>query len=236
MVAAAPAPVDLSFLTGGYGDQPLPQGTAADPTYLAFLRGMGMDQATAWATAVQHVAAVKAQYQTAVSRDPQQLHDELRQTNQPYSDGGAWWSGGRLADVAETRTKDQQRLADLKTAETTGISSEQDQLRSTLEQLARNNVDQIGALQQRSDTQNSQDQYIRALAAASNPQPAAATPLPGSAPVGTGADPNNVAAKLAGMTPAQQALFRGWVAGQPKPPAVPAPKPYVSSGGTAPPA
>lgn len=220
--------VDLSFLSGGYAPEQLPSGTAADPTYLAFLRGMGMDQTTAWATAVQHVAALKAQYQTAAKRDPMQLQDELRQTNAGYSGGGNWWSGQRLQDVAETRTHDQERLADLKTAETTGIAGEQDQLRAQLEQLARQNVDQVGALRQRTDTQHNQDAYIQAVAQANTPKPAVAPalPLPGAAPAAapagapTSAPPTPSGQHLPALqqlNPAQAAAFRIYTANLPQP-------------------
>lgn len=224
--------VDYSFVTGGYGDQPLPEGTAADPTYLAFLRGMGMDQQTAWSTAIKHVAALKAQYQTAVTRDPEQLHDELRTSNANYSGGGNWWAGQRLTDDAEVRTHDQERLADLHSGLATGIAGEQDTLRGTLEQLARQNVDQVGALRQRTDEQHNQDAYIRAVAQANTPKPAApGVPTPATAPAAApaasqvptpsgqhaapGATP--LAQQLAGLNPAQAAAFRLYTSRMPVP-------------------
>lgn len=218
--------------TGGYGDQPLPEGTVADPTYLAFLRGMGMDQTQAWSTAIQHVAALKTQYQTAVSRDPEQLHDELRQSNAQYSGGGNWWSGQRLTDDAEVRAHDQERLADLRSGLATGVSGEQDQLRSQIEQLARQNVDQIGALRQRSDEQHNQDAYIQAVARANTPRqpPAPAVPTPAApgapaAPGGQVPTPGGqhapgttpLAQQLAAMNPAQAAAFRLYTSRMPAP-------------------
>lgn len=222
--------VDFSFVTGGYGDQPLPEGTVADPTYLAFLRGMGMDQQSAWSTAIQHVAALKAQYKTAVSRDPAQLHDELRTSNANYSGGGNWWSGQRLTDDAEVRAHDQERLADLRSGLASGVAGEQDTLRAQIEQLARQNVDQIGALRQRGDEQHNQDAYIRAVAQANTPKAPGAPPVPTPAapPAAPGSQvptpsgqhapgSTSLQQQLAGLNPAQAAAFRLYTSRMPAP-------------------
>lgn len=192
--------LDVGFLTHSPVDQPLPEGLQADPTYLAFLRGAGMDQTTAWTTALQHLAAVKANYATQVQRDPEQLRQANEGTDQAYLNNGGWANGNRLQELARNRVTDQQRLQDLATGEATGISDTHTQLQQQLSQLGRNNVDQIGALQGRQDQQNNQDKYIAAVGAA-NQQPVGAAIHPA---VAAGAD-------LAQMTPGQQGAFRTYV-------------------------
>lgn len=208
--------VDLSWLNQGV-DQPLPAGVTADPTYLAFLRGVGMDQSTAWATAIQHISSVQAAYQTAVERDPQILKDAIRGVNGTYSANGNFFSGGRLEDVAQKRVEDEQRRADQAGAQAQGISDAQLQLRQNLSTLARQNVDQIGALQGRHDERAAQDRYIgavrqQALARAGggsgfDPYPPGATSAPPAAPA--------LPSFLAGMSPAEAAAFRQRLLGQP---------------------
>lgn len=203
----------LQFLADSPLEQPLPEGLQADPTYLAFLRGAGMDQTTAWTTAIQHVAAIKANYQTQVQRDPELLRSANESTDQSYRDNGGWANGNRLTELARNRVTDQQRLQDLATGQATGISDAQTQLRQQVSGLGRENVDQMGALQGRQDATNNEDKYIAAVSAANHPATAAigvpALPQPAQAPGAP--DAQTVGAQLAAMSPGQQGAFRQWV-------------------------
>lgn len=206
----------LSYLAGSPLQQPLPEGLQADPTYLAFLRGAGMDETSAWTTAIQHVAAIKANYQTQVQRDPEMLRSANEDTNQDYLNNGGFANGRRLEDLARNRVTDQQRLQDLSTQQATGISDAQTQLRQQLSELGRNNVDQQGALQGRQDATNNQDRYIAAVRDANQPaQPAVPTPaVPAGAPGAPAAHPAIAAgAQLAAMAPGAQSAFRQFVTG-----------------------
>lgn len=196
-------------------EQPLPEGLQADPTYLAFLRGAGMDQTTAWTTALQHLAAVKANYATQVQRDPEVLRQANEDTDQSYLNNGGWANGHRLQELARNRVTDQQRLQDLATQEATGISDTHTQLQQQLSDLGRNNVDQIGALQGRQDETNNQDKYIAAVAASQQQPGSAAVPTPG-APTPAAPAPHpaiDAGQQLAAMTPGAQKSFRQFVTG-----------------------
>lgn len=201
------AAVDLSFLNGG-ADHGLPEGTPADPTYLAFLRGMGYDREQAWATAVQHVAEVKSAYRTAVSREPAQLQHALGAVDQQFGADNNYFSGARLANEADAQVQHEQRLGDLATTQAQALSGIHGDLQGQLSALARNNVDQIGALQGRRDEQVNQDRYIKAVAAANAPV------------IGTSLDP--LAAAIARLTGQQPAPTIG---AQPAPAAPVAPAP-----------
>lgn len=215
--------LDLSFLNGG-ADQALPDGLVADPTYLAFLRGMGMDRTTAWTTAIQHIAATKAAYKTAVTRDPQILKEDQRQTDVGYSGHNNWFSGGRLADEAQNQVEDQQRLQDYSTTQATALSGIHGDLQNQLSQLARSNADQIGELQARRDAQLNQDKYIKAVgvanapvAPAPDPLAAALTKLLGTGQA-TGAAPEantDPRGRLGSLNPAQASAFQKWTAPRP---------------------
>lgn len=195
-------------------EAPLPEGLTADPTYLAFLRGMGMDQRTALTTAAEHQAQAKAAYATGVQRDPAVLEAAQRVTDRGYEQGGTFFSGQRLRDEAQNVTTDQQRLQDLATNRATALGGIQTDLQTQLSQLARNQADEIANLQGRRDAQTNQDKYIQAVGAANTPvtpAPAAVDPL----------------AQYLGMI-----LGTGTTPGKPKPVTPLAPKPAVPAAPT----
>lgn len=143
--------------------QPLPAGMHADSTYAAFLRGMGMDYTTAFNTAVQSIAQTRAQYATAIQRDPNVYAHERKDVNDSMADRGVYLSGERLTKLNDARVNDVNRRNDFATAQAQGIAGAEDALRQQVSALARNRVDQQGALQARHDQVNSQESYINAV-------------------------------------------------------------------------
>lgn len=175
------------------GTAALPSDLKADSAYLAFLRGMGMDYATAQAVALQHIAAARATYATNIQRDPQLYQQERRGVNDALGDRGLWFSGERLTKLNETRVNDQNRRQDFATAQAQGISDAETQLRQQVSALGRSRAEQVGALQGRQSALSNQDRYIAAVRAAagggggggggsftfSGPAPGAPGPAPG---------------------------------------------------------
>ncbi len=141
----------------------LPGGLPTDPTYAAFLRGAGMDARTAEATALTHIAAIRAQYHTNVQRDPATLHQDLENTDNNYLSNGDFFSGHRLVDENKNYITDANRLQDYSTGEATGISGERTGLQQHLSDLSRQNADQIAQLQQRHNDLLNNDRYIQAV-------------------------------------------------------------------------
>lgn len=161
----------------------LPAGLPTDPTYAAFLRGAGMDARTAEATALSHIAAIRAQYRTNVQRDPAVLQQDLENTDNGYLSNGDFFSGHRLVDENKNQVADQQRRQDFSTAEATGISGERTGLQQHLSDLARQNADQIGQLQQRHNDLVNNDRYIQAVNNQANADAANAQAVQAQTPV-----------------------------------------------------
>ena len=142
----------------------LPPGLQADSTYLAFLRGLGVDYTTAQAAALQNIAAARAAYAGNVETEPLRRQQEIRGVNDALGDRGLWFSGERLTKVAEQRTASQERLAQYAAAQADAIRAARQGLASTIAQENMQRAEQVGGLQQRTDQRHNTDAYNRALA------------------------------------------------------------------------
>lgn len=168
-VKAKPA-VDIAALQNiaahNPANTPLPGGLPADPTYLAFLRGIGFTYGEAFQQAQQNIAAAKAQYSTAVQRLPAQLEQGEKAVNDQMLDRGTFDSGERLQKLALEKTADQNRRVDLASQQAQGIAGAQQSLQQKISELARAQADAVGGLQGRRQDQTNQDRYIQAVRAA----------------------------------------------------------------------
>jgi hypothetical protein len=204
----APLPNALGLPT--FQPEPLPNGLPMDPTYASFLRGAGMDARTAEATALSHIAAIRAQYRTNIQRDPAVLKQDLENTDNGYLSNGDFFSGHRLVDENKNQVADLQRRQDYSTAEGTGISGERTALQQHLSDLARQNADQIGQLQGRHNDLINNDRYIQAVNNQANADALAAQATAAQTPV---------------LASALQGLIGGTTPPTPAPAQPPAPKP-----------
>jgi hypothetical protein len=155
--------LDLALHYQNPAASPLPQGLAADAAYESFLRGAGLDYTQAQTKALQDISAVRAQYATAVSREPQQYQADRRQINADLGDRGLWFSGERVTDLNRARVQHEQRLQDLASARAQGIQTARQNLGSRVGELARSNADAVGQLQGRISANQNQDKYINAI-------------------------------------------------------------------------
>lgn len=141
---------------------PLPQGLAADPVYLAFLRGAGYSFNNAAQAALANIAAARATYNTQQARLPEQLRQANEATNTNALDRGVFSSGERLQRVNRNVVANQNAHQDLVDARAAAISNAQQTLHSAIADLARQRADAVGALQERIRQQQNQDKVIAA--------------------------------------------------------------------------
>lgn len=146
----------------------LPGGLHADPTYLSFLRGAGFSYQEAINLAAQQQAAAKGTYATQSQRLPEQLKEAQEGTDTGLLDRGAYNSGERLIRENRNVVTNQQQGQDLISARAAALAQAQATLQGSISQLARDQADAVGSLQDRVQQQNNQDRYISAVAGANS--------------------------------------------------------------------
>lgn len=171
---------------------PLPGGTVADPTYLAFLRGAGFSQQDAQAQAIKQVADARAAYATQSQRLPEQLAVARENTDATYGATGDFASGERLVQQNRNTVANQQAGQDLLSTATGAYGSAESGLQGTLANLARQQADAVGGLQDRAQQHADQNRYIAAVAGARSGGGGGVTinlpnppPTPGATPAAT---------------------------------------------------
>lgn len=147
---------------------PLSDGLHTDPTYAAFLRGIGYSYSDSVQKAMQQMTAARTTYDTQVSRLPEQLHQAQEATDTGLMDRGVYNSGERLVRENRNVVADQQTRQDLATQKASALSAAQGGLQSAIADLARQRADAEGDLQNRQEQRVNQDKYIAAVRGAAS--------------------------------------------------------------------
>ncbi len=209
MAAATKPKVDAgaaflqSIAANNPANTPLQAGLHADPTYLAFLRGIGYSYDQATRTAFEQMESARAAYHTQASRLPEQLRAAQEQTDAGAMDRGVFASGERLQRENRNVVTNQQQGQDLLSARATAMSGAQQTLQGAIAELQRQRADAEGDLQNRIQQRADQDRYIKAV---------------GGANSGGGGGSVSFSVGGGGGTPAQPAPAQPAVAPAPKTP------------------
>lgn len=122
---------------------------AADSTYLAFLRGVGLQQSEAISAMQRNLSAIQQRFSLARSDVERQGVEAREDIDRAHLARGAYRSGTRLEDVARQRAVESRSLARLRAEESSAIAGQQTDLERRLADLARQRAEQDAELVER---------------------------------------------------------------------------------------
>lgn len=190
-----------------------------DSTYLAFLRGVGFEEADARAVHDANIAAIRNSYTLQRDNLARSGEDARKQIGDSHLTRGTNLSGQKLEDLARQRSLEQRSLAELSQEESNRISGASTELTSKMAGFARQRAEAESGLIQRSEQRKAEERILAAQlgqagagggGSAGFSMPSFSMPAPAQ-PAMSVEEQNR--ARVAAMSPQEQEAFGRWVTG-----------------------